>query len=85
MKAAVYDQEHRVHTEWQLPLHGGKISPVCCRGVHAHPPFTLPSRTKLWCTLHAAERADTLPLFLLHPYMYSVIKTTTTKNCRCNV
>jgi hypothetical protein len=32
-----------------------------------------------------AERADTLPLFLLHPYMYSVIKTTTTKNCRCNV
>jgi hypothetical protein len=26
----------------------------------------------------AAERADTLPLFLLYPYMYSVLTTLTT-------
>jgi hypothetical protein len=25
-----------------------------------------------YCTVHAAERADILPLFLLYPYMYSV-------------
>ncbi len=27
----------------------------------------LPSRTKIWCTYAPAERADTLPLFLLYP------------------
>jgi hypothetical protein len=32
----------------------------------------LPSRTKLWCTV---ERADTLPLFLLYPRMYSACTT----------
>jgi hypothetical protein len=39
--------------------------------MHAHPlPLYLPLRTKLRCP--PAERADTLPLLLLYPYLYSV-------------
>jgi hypothetical protein len=34
----------------------------------------VPTRAKLWC-IHAAKRADTLSLFLLYPYMYSVVLT----------
>jgi hypothetical protein len=70
MKAAVYDQELRVHTEWQSPLYGvyyimmEKISPVWwgC-GVHAHLlSLYLPSRTKLWCMLRGQ---------IHFPYFYS--------------
>jgi hypothetical protein len=64
MKAAVYDQEHRVHTEWQLPLHGGKISPVSCKGVHAHPPFTLPSQS---CGVRSMQLRGQIS----SPYFYS--------------
>ena len=35
----------------------------------------LPSRKKLWTVYAPAEKADTFPLFLLYPYMYSVVCT----------
>jgi hypothetical protein len=44
-------------------------------GVHcsAHPsPFTISIITYKVVVCAAAERAETLPLFLLYPYMYSV-------------
>ncbi len=41
-------------------------------GVHAHP-----FHTSYEVVIYAsAERADTLPLFHLYPYMYSVLATT---------
>jgi hypothetical protein len=40
--------------------------------VHAAPPFTLSTITSNVVVYAPAERADTLPLFLLYPYMYSV-------------
>ncbi len=64
---------YRRHTEWQWPLsgvysiHDGKSSPSWWgwRGGCTPSPFQyLP-----------LERADTLPLFLLYPYMYSVEQT----------
>jgi hypothetical protein len=36
------------------------------------PPFTLSTITDKVVVYVPAERADTLPLFLLYPYMYSV-------------
>jgi hypothetical protein len=44
-------------------------------GVHAYPiSLYLPSRTNYCSILYApAEKADTLPLFLLYPYVYSVV------------
>ncbi len=50
-----------------------KISPAWWGVEGARPPLSLylPSRTKLWCTLQL--KADTFPLCLLYPYMYSVI------------
>jgi hypothetical protein len=37
-------------------------------------------RSKLWCTVYTpAERADTLPLFLLYRYMHSVHRTLLTE------
>jgi hypothetical protein len=55
----MHSANHRVHTEWQLPLSGvhsimmEKLAqPGYAEGVHAHPlSLYLPSRTKLWCTL----------------------------------
>jgi hypothetical protein len=42
-------------------------------GVHALPPLTLSTITSIKVVVYApAARADTLPLFLLYPYMYSV-------------
>ncbi len=41
-------------------------------GVHA-PPFHGSYEVVVYAS---AERADTLPLFLLYPYMYSVVATT---------
>ncbi len=44
------------------------------KGKHVHPlSLFLPLRTKLWCMHAPAERAGTLPLSLLYPYMYSVV------------
>jgi hypothetical protein len=46
--------------------------------MHARPPLltisTIPYKVDVYAT---AERADTLPLFLLYPYMYSVIPPST--------
>ncbi len=42
--------------------------------MHSHPlSLYLPSRTKLWCMHAPAERAGTLPLSLLYPYVYSMV------------
>jgi hypothetical protein len=62
--------------EWQRPLSGvhsimmEKLAQAgVCGGVHAHPlSLYLPSRTKLQFYA-VAERADTLPLFHLYPYV----------------
>ncbi len=70
--------QHRVHTDWQRPLSGvhsimmvKSAKPGEVGGVHALPPsLYLPSRAKLWCKLRGAE---ILPLFLLYPYLYSVV------------
>ncbi len=60
---------------WRKFHHDGKISPGWWGwGVPtAHPPpFTLSTITHKVVVVYApAERADTLPLFLLYPYMYS--------------
>jgi len=40
------------------------------------PPFTITTTTYKVVVYAPAERVDTLPLFLLYPYMYSVNKTT---------
>ncbi len=59
--------------------HGGKISPAwwgwgCTPPTPPPPtPLYLPSHKKLWCTYIPAEKADTLHLFLLYPYMYSMV------------
>jgi hypothetical protein len=39
------------------------------------PPFTISTITYKVVMYAPAERADTLPLFLLYPYMYSVVET----------
>ncbi len=80
---AVWGQPQSTHrvamtTFWRKYHHDGKISPSWSgRGVHAPPPFII-STTKykvvVW-VYDAAERADTLPLFLLYPCMYSVEQT----------
>ncbi len=91
MKAAVYDQDHTVHTEWQLPLSGvhsimmEKLAQSSEGGGARPSPFTISTITYKVVTYAPAKSADTLSLLLLYPCMYSVIKTTTAKNCRCNV
>jgi hypothetical protein len=72
--------EQRVHKEWQLPImaylqmkksslagEGGgcKTNPIS--------PFTLFTITCKVAVDVPAERADTLPLFHLYPYMYSEV------------
>jgi hypothetical protein len=70
---------HRVHrvamtTFWRTFHHGGKISPAWCgRGVARPPPFTISTITYKVVVYAPTERADILPLFLLYPYMYSVV------------
>jgi hypothetical protein len=63
-----------MHTEWQRPL-SGVHSIVMVKsaqpgayggGVHP-PPFTLST------IISKVARADTFPLFILYPYMYSVV------------
>ncbi len=69
---------HRAATAsfWRTFHHNGKLSPAWWGwggGVHADPlSLYLPSHTIVWCTLPLRGHADTLPLFLLHPYMNSV-------------
>ncbi len=73
--------DHRVpHTEWQRPLSG--VQSIMMEklaqagkggGLHACPsPFTISTITYKVAVYAPAEMADTLPLFLLYPYMYSV-------------
>jgi hypothetical protein len=58
-------------TFWRTFHHDGKISQAWWGwGVHAHPLTTITSKVVVSAP---AERADTLPLFLLYPYMYSVV------------
>ncbi len=71
---------HRVHTEWQWPLSGvhsimmEKLAQPDEGGgrVNSHPLFTISTITYKVVVYALAERADTLSLFLLYPYMYSV-------------
>ncbi len=70
---------HRVHirvamaTFWLTVHREGKISPERECGEGGVPPSFLISTIKNKVALYApAERADTVPLFLLYPYMYSV-------------
>ncbi len=67
---------HRVAnaTFWRTFHHDGKISPAWWgRGMHP-PSLYQPSRTKLWCTVHSSWEGWYIPLFLLYPYMYSVLQ-----------
>ncbi len=72
-----YHRLHRVApaTFWRTFHHDGKIGPGWWGwGMHAHPlSLNLPSRPKLWCTPQL--RGQTLPLYLLYPYIYSVENT----------
>jgi hypothetical protein len=65
-------------TFWRTFHHDGKIKSAEPGEGGAVLPLSLylPSRAKLLRTVYTpAERADTLPLFLLYPYMYSVGRT----------
>jgi hypothetical protein len=42
------------------------------KGCHTHPHFTISIITYKFVVYTPTERADTPPLFLLYPYMYSV-------------
>ncbi len=55
--------------------HDGKISPDWAASPWGAPPFTISTITYKVVMYAAVEWADTLPLFLLHPYMYSVVTT----------
>ncbi len=60
-------------TFWRIFHHDGKIRPGLVRGGGAHPPpFTITTIMSKVVVYAPAERADTLPLFLLYHYMYSV-------------
>jgi hypothetical protein len=70
---------HSVHREWQLPLSGvhsimmEKLAQPGEGGRCRPSPFTLSTITYKVVLYAPAEREDTLPLFLLHLYMYSVL------------
>jgi hypothetical protein len=73
-------ENHRVRrvamvTLWRTFHHEGKICPGLRVGGARPPPFTRSTITYKIAVCSPAERADTLPLFLLYPYMYSVSKT----------
>jgi hypothetical protein len=61
---------HRVATAtfWRIFHHDGKIS-WWGWGVNAHPPLTIFTITYKVAVYAQAERADTLPLFHLYPYV----------------
>jgi hypothetical protein len=72
---------HRVHTEWQLPLSGvhsimmEKLAQAAEGGVAPPSPFNISTITYKVVVYAPAERADTLPLFLFYPYIYSVVSS----------
>jgi hypothetical protein len=59
--------------------------PGVCVGHARHPSFTVSTITSKAVVYAPADRADTLPIFLLYPYMYSVGSTqphpTGSQNC----
>jgi hypothetical protein len=62
-------------TFWRTIHHDGKISSAWWGGGARPPPFTLSiitSKVVVYSTLHAAESADTLPLFPFYLYILSV-------------
>jgi hypothetical protein len=62
-----------ISTLWRIIHHDGKIIPRLVRVRGARPPtFTLSTITREIVVYALAERTDTLPLFLLYPYKYSV-------------
>jgi hypothetical protein len=62
-------------TFWHTFHHDGKISPDLWVGDASPPPFTI-CTIKYKVAMYApAERADILPLFLLYPFMNSVVTT----------
>jgi hypothetical protein len=69
---------HRIHTEWQWTISGvhsimmEKSALTRKVGVARLPTFTLFTITYKVAVYTTDERADTLPLFHLYPYMYSV-------------
>ncbi len=70
--------KHRVHTEWHWAFPGEhsvtmvKSAQPGEGGGCRPPPFTLYTITSKVVVYVPAERAETLPLFLLYPYMYFV-------------
>ncbi len=68
------------YTEWQWPLscvHSIMLEKssqaVWVGGAHTQPPFIVITITYKVAVYASAERADTLLLFLLYPYIYSVV------------
>ncbi len=62
------------YTEWQRPLsgvHSIMMEKLAQAGARL-PPSTLSTIMYKVVVYAPAERADSLPLFLLYPYMYSV-------------
>ncbi len=55
--------------------HVGKIMKVKVGGGHTLPPSTLSNITSKAVVYAPTERADTLPLFLLYHYIYSVVRS----------
>ncbi len=63
-------------TFWRTSRSMVRVGGAHCT-VHTHPlSVHLPSRTCTVMVYTPAERADSLPLFLFYPYMYSVVQTT---------
>ncbi len=78
----------RVHTEWQLPLSGvhsimmEKLTQAGIVGGARPPLFTTVTITYKVALYALAEWADTLTLFHLYQYMYSVVMPRTPqRNC----
>jgi hypothetical protein len=69
-------------TFWRTFYNDGKISLCLVRVGDARrarpPPFTLPTITSKVVVYAPAERIDTLPLFLLYPYMRATVQSTQT-------
>jgi hypothetical protein len=62
-------------TFWRAFPHDGKISPDWDASPWGEPPFTISIITYKVVIYAAVEWADTLPQFLLYPFMNSVITT----------
>jgi hypothetical protein len=71
-------------TFWRTFHHDGKISLVMVGGARALPSFTLSTIMSKVVVYVPDERADTLPIFLLYPYMCSVIRPLVCHMCLQN-